>query len=47
MTKCDIYFVKKCDKMRQKLIVNCPSFLLQKVTVLLKCDDFFTKCDGY
>ena len=39
--------LKNATKMRQKFIINCPSFLLQIVTVLLKCDDFYTKCDGY
>ena len=50
-TKCNIYFITKCDKI---LLQNTLGFLLQNATVLLqnvtiiiKCDDFITKYDVY
>ena len=36
ITKCGNYFVTKCDRS-----------LLEKATVITKCDDFIAKCDSY
>ena len=49
ITKWDNYFNTKCDK---NLSQNVSGFLLQNATVfiqtaiiIIKCDDFLTKCD--
>ena len=44
ITKCDSYFITKCDK---SLLQYTSGFLLQNVTVITNCDDFITKCGSY
>ena len=51
ITKCGSYFITKCD---QSFLQNASGFLLQnatvllqKVTVITKCNDFITKRDSY
>ena len=44
ITKCDIYFVTKCDR---SLLQNPTGFLLQNAIVLLQNATIITKCDIY
>ena len=44
ITKCDIYFVTKCDRC---LLQNPTGFLLQNAIVLLQNATIITKCDIY
>ena len=51
ITKCDSYFITKCD---QSFLQNASGFLLQnatvllqKVTVITKCNNFITKRYSY
>ena len=49
ITKCDSYFIRKCDRRLQ----NASGFLLQNVSFITKCDDitnygdFIIKCGSY
>ena len=44
-------FITKCDKcyykVRQLFYYKVRQVLLQSATVITKCDNFITKCDGY
>ena len=44
ITICDSYFIKKCDK---SLLQNGSAFLLQNVTVIIKCDVYAKYSDRY
>ena len=44
ITICDSCFIKKCDK---SLLQNRSAFLLQNVTVIIKCDVYAKYSDRY
>ena len=44
ITKCDSYFITKCDK---TLSQNASGLFLQNSTVITNCDDFNTIYDSY
>ena len=52
LTKCGNYFTSKCDssfitKCNKKSFQNASGFLLQHTTVVVKYENFITKCEVY
>ena len=51
ITKCDSYFIIKCNKSVLQnvsgLLLQNAIVLLQNTTVVTNCDDFMTKCNSY
>ena len=43
ITKCDSYFITKCDR---SLLPHVSILLLQNATAITECDDFVTRCDS-
>ena len=43
ITKCDSFFITKCDKCYYKVrqVLQSVTILLQSATVITKCDDYY------